>query len=99
MDEQQECLDPVQPLPAARRPLDASRVMVRRLEQEQRKSRQAWNRTTARTSARFSLAWAAVNASAPMVTSGSRSAWLGLLWWRLCFPTHQSKLTPTRRLA
>jgi hypothetical protein len=36
VDEQQERLDPVQPLPAAQHRLDAGRVQVRRLEQEQR---------------------------------------------------------------
>src|SRR5215211_3730967 len=34
-----------------------------------------------------------------MLMSGSRSSWLGLLWWALCLGTHQPKLIPTSRLA
>src|SRR5215211_8896077 len=52
-----------------------------------------------RTSPCLALAWSAVKASAVMLMSGSRSSWLGLLWWRLCLATHQSKLIPTSRLA
>jgi hypothetical protein len=60
------------------------------------KTSQAWGRASIRTSPCRELAGSAVNATAALLTSGTRSSWLGWCGGGV-LGDHQPKLIPTRR--
>src|SRR3954466_6523766 len=61
------------------------------------KNSPAWWRVMKPLSPRRPTADSVAQMSTSGATSGSRSSWLGLLWWRVCLSLHQPYLMPPLR--